>query len=51
MATAMSQVRLVMWVGGGMKQAPDDVARAAMAQLVRTFAKSDRVDELTARVG
>jgi AcrR family transcriptional regulator len=50
-ATAMSQVRLVMWVGGGMKEARDEVARAAMLQLVRTFAKSDRVEELTARVG
>ncbi|MBL8946362.1 MAG: TetR/AcrR family transcriptional regulator [Myxococcales bacterium] len=49
-ATAMSQVRLVRWMDRGMVDAADDVARAAMLQFVRTFARPDRVAELTARL-
>ncbi|MEX1364531.1 MAG: helix-turn-helix domain-containing protein, partial [Nannocystaceae bacterium] len=36
-ATAMSQVRLALWQGRGMNEPPDEVAREAMLQLVRTF--------------
>jgi hypothetical protein len=50
MATAMGQVRLVLWVNRGMQDAPEDVGRAAMLQFVRTFARIERVDELTERV-
>ena len=49
-ATAMSQVRLALWVGRGMPESPDDVAVAAMLQLVRTFAHPDRAAELSGRV-
>jgi AcrR family transcriptional regulator len=50
MATAMGQVRLVLWVNGGMKDEPADVGRAAMLQFVRTFAEPDKVVELSVRV-
>ncbi|MBL4686702.1 MAG: TetR/AcrR family transcriptional regulator [Nannocystaceae bacterium] len=49
-ATAMSQVHLSMWIDRGMPQSPDVVAHEAMAQIVRTFARTDRVEELTARL-
>ena len=49
-ATAMSQVHLSVWIDRGMPRSPDDVAREAMQQIVRTFAHPDRVDELTARL-
>lgn len=45
-ATAMSQVRLVLWIDREMKENADDVARSAMLQLVRTFARPERVSEL-----
>jgi hypothetical protein len=50
MATAMGQVRLVLWVNGGMRDDPADVGRAAMLQFVRTFAQTARVAELSERV-
>ncbi len=50
MATAMGQVRLVLWVNGGMKDDPADVGCAAMLQFVRTFAEPDKVAELSERV-
>jgi len=50
MATAMGQVRLVLWVNRGMQDAPEEVGRAAMLQFVRTFALPARVAELTERV-
>ncbi|MBC8070434.1 MAG: TetR/AcrR family transcriptional regulator [Deltaproteobacteria bacterium] len=49
-ATAMSQVRMVMWVDRGMTDDPAEVARAAMLQFVRTFARAEQVDVLSARV-
>lgn len=49
-ATAMSQVRMVMWVDRGMHDDPAEVARAAMLQFVRTFARAEQVDVLSARV-
>lgn len=49
-ATAMSQVHMVMWHKAGMHDAPADVARNAMLQIVRAFARADRLDDLTARV-
>ncbi len=50
-ATAMSQVRLVRWMDRDMVERADAVAHAAMLQFVRTFARPDRVAELTARLG
>jgi len=57
MATAMSQVRLVRWMDrAGTDDADaddadaDSVVRAAMLQFVRTFARPERVAELTARL-
>lgn len=47
-ATAMSQVRLVLWIDREMKEHADDVARSAMLQLVRTFARPEKVAELCA---
>ncbi|MBX7078353.1 MAG: TetR/AcrR family transcriptional regulator [Nannocystaceae bacterium] len=47
-ATAMSQVRLVRWLATGMKDDADTVARAAMQQFVRTFARPQRHAELLA---
>ncbi len=49
-ATAMSQVRLALWEGRGMAQPPDEVARDAMLQFVRTFAAADMVDTLSKRI-
>ncbi len=49
-ATAMSQVHLAVWIDRGMPQAADTVAREAMQQIVRTFARPDRVEELSARL-
>jgi AcrR family transcriptional regulator len=49
-ATAMSQVRLALWEGRGMKESPEQVARRAMQQFVRTFAADGRVSELLARL-
>ncbi len=49
-ATAMSQVRLALWVGQPQPPAPEVVARKAMSQLIRTFAAPDRVAQLTQRV-
>lgn len=50
-ATAMSQVRLALWVAGGMAQAPADVAMEAMRQFVRTFAADRARARLLRRVG
>jgi AcrR family transcriptional regulator len=50
MATAMGQVRLVLWVNRGMQDAPEEVGRAASLQFVRTFVQSRRVAELSERV-
>lgn len=49
-ATAMSQVRLVRWMDRDMVEDADTVARAAMLQFVRTFARPERVAELSARL-
>ncbi len=49
-ATAMSQVHMVMWHKAGMHESPATVARAAMLQLVRTFARPEQVEPLSARV-
>ncbi len=49
-ATAMSQVRLALWVDRGMARPADAVATEAMLQLVRTFAAPERAAELEARV-
>jgi AcrR family transcriptional regulator len=50
MATAMSQVRLVLWIDRGMRETADEVVRAAMLQLVRTFAHPVALAELSQRV-
>jgi AcrR family transcriptional regulator len=50
-ATAMSQVRLALWVDRRMEDDKDAVARAAMLQFVRTFVRPERVAELAAVVG
>jgi hypothetical protein len=50
-ATAMSQVRLVLWIDRGMRETPDQVVRAAMLQLVRTFANPEALVELSRRIG
>jgi hypothetical protein len=47
-ATAMSQVRLVLWIDRDMVEDADTVARAAMLQLIRTFARPSKVEELCA---
>lgn len=49
-ATAMSQVRLALWEGRGMSEPPDEVAREAMQQFVRTFAADGRVEALLGRL-
>ena len=49
-ATAMSQVRLALWEGRGMKESADEVAREAMLQMVRTFGAPACVEALTERV-
>ncbi|MBV1861331.1 MAG: TetR/AcrR family transcriptional regulator [Nannocystaceae bacterium] len=49
-ATAMSQVRLSLWIDRDMDQSPGEVAKAAMLQLLRTFARPQRLAELTARL-
>jgi AcrR family transcriptional regulator len=49
-ATAMSQVRLALWEGRGMAEAPDAVAREAMQQFVRTFGAPERIDGLLQRL-
>lgn len=49
-ATAMSQVRLSLWIDRDMAQSPDEVARAAMLQLLRTFAEPSKLAELLARL-
>lgn len=49
-STAMSQVRLVLWLDRDMQDGPDEVAREAMLLFVRAFARPERVAELTARV-
>lgn len=49
-ATAMSQVRLSLWIDREMDQSPDEVAEAAMLQLLRTFARPEKLAELTARL-
>lgn len=50
-ATAMSQVRLALWVDRNMAEDKDAVARAAMLQFVRTFVRPEHVAELSALVG
>ncbi len=49
-ATAMSQVRLSLWIDREMDQSPAEVTKAAMLQLLRTFAEPERLAELTARL-
>lgn len=49
-ATAMSQVQLSVWIDRGMPSSPDEVAREAMEQIVRTFAHPEQVEALTARL-
>ncbi len=49
-ATAMSQVRLSLWIDREMDQRVDAVTEAAMLQLLRTFAQPERLAELTARL-
>lgn len=49
-ATAMSQVRLALWEGRGRTESPDEVAREAMQQFVRTFAAGGRVEALIGRL-
>jgi AcrR family transcriptional regulator len=49
-ATAMSQVRLVRWMGQGMRDDADTVVRGALSQFVRTFARPERTAELVARL-
>lgn len=49
-ATAMSQVRLSLWIDRDMDQSPAEVTEAAMLQLLRTFARPERLAELTARL-
>lgn len=49
-ATAMGQVRLVVWIGNEMREAADAVADSANRQIVRTFARPERVVELLARL-
>jgi AcrR family transcriptional regulator len=50
MATAMSQVRLALWVGRDMAEDPGAVAREAMRQFVRTFGAPERIETLYARL-
>ncbi len=50
MATAMSQVRLSLWIDRNMADTPDEVALAAMLQFVRTFARPEHVDLLCEQV-
>jgi AcrR family transcriptional regulator len=47
-ATAMSQVRLVLWIDRDMLEHADTVARAAMLQLARTFGRPEKVPQLCA---
>jgi AcrR family transcriptional regulator len=49
-ATAMSQVRLAQWMDRKMVESRDDVAQAAMRQLVRAFAVPERADALLGRL-
>jgi len=49
-ATAMSQVRLSLWIDREMDQRVDEVAEAAMLQLLRTFARPEKLAELSARL-
>jgi len=49
-ATAMSQVRLSLWIDRDMDQSVDEVAEAAMLQMLRTFARPEKLAELTARL-
>ncbi len=49
-ATAMSQVRLSLWIDRDMDQSVDEVTEAAMLQLVRTFARPERLEDLCARI-
>ena len=49
-ATAMSQVRLSLWIDRDMDQSVDEVAEAAMLQLLRTFARPEKLADLTARL-
>lgn len=49
-STAMSQVRLVLWLDRDMHEGPEAVAREAMLLFVRAFARPERVAELSARV-
>ena len=49
-ATAMSQVRLSLWIDREMDQSVDDVAQAAMLQLVRTFAQPEHLQRLCDRL-
>lgn len=50
MATAMSQVRLALWIDATHKRDPKAVTRAALEQFVRTFADPSHVVALIARL-
>lgn len=50
MTTAMSQVRLALWIDGDMQRDPAQVTRAALEQFVRTFAEPGHVAALIARL-
>jgi AcrR family transcriptional regulator len=49
-ATAMSQVRLSLWIDREMDQSVDEVTEAAMLQMLRTFARPEKLAELTGRL-
>ncbi|MCR9161119.1 MAG: TetR/AcrR family transcriptional regulator [Nannocystaceae bacterium] len=49
-ATAMSQVRLSLWIDRDLDESPDAVARAAMQQLLRAFAEPAELAALLERL-
>lgn len=49
-ATAMGQVRLAVWISNHMRESADAVADSANRQIVRTFARPERVIELLVRL-
>ncbi|MEM6290608.1 MAG: TetR/AcrR family transcriptional regulator [Myxococcota bacterium] len=49
-ATAMSQVRLSLWIDRDMDEPTDRVTTAAMQQILRTFAEPARLEALLARL-
>lgn len=47
----MHQVRLALWVERGQTETPEQLSRAALRQLIRSFCPPRRVEELTAANG